>query len=147
MILGAATVAIIGVGGSAFAGWNMGYGPHGRMGGGLNSGGTCLGQRYHQNLSQEDVQKIHRERSAFFTATDDLRREIYAKGLELEAEIVKKTPDTEKAVQLQKELSGLRAAMDQKRVEHMVKMRGVSPNTGMGFAGGCPGRGVGGYGG
>ena len=48
---------------------------------------------------------------------------------------IKKNPDVEKAAGLQKEVSGIEAKLDQKRVEHMIKMKGMFPNVGRGFMG------------
>jgi hypothetical protein len=47
--------------------------------------------------------------------------------------VSKKNPDADKAGALQKEISELESELDQKRVDHMIKMRKLSPNDGRGF--------------
>jgi hypothetical protein len=41
--------------------------------------------------------------------------------------LAKKNLDTQRAVSLQKEISDLRARIDQKRIEHMIEMRKINP--------------------
>ena len=38
------------------------------------------------------------------------------------------------AISLQKEISELEAQLDQKRIDHMIKVRKIDPDTGRGFA-------------
>ena len=79
---------------------------------------------------------MQKERNAFFEATQDLRQEIYQKNLELRSELAKKDPDAKKAAKLQREISKLEADFDQKRLDHQMKMRKISPKVGRGFMGG-----------
>jgi Spy/CpxP family protein refolding chaperone len=147
--------ALTGMGASALAGWGaMGYGHHGPMhhgwghhGPGWKSGGGW-GPGYMGNLSDDEIKTLQKERNAFFEATQDLRQEIYQKELELRSEFAKKTPDAKKAAKLQREISNLEADFDQKRLDHQMKMRKISPKAGRGFMGGRPmGSGMMGYGG
>jgi len=112
-------------------GGGMGYGPRGREG---FRGAGCLSQ-----LNEDEIKKIDEQRKAFFEATDDLRRSIYSKRLELKSEFVKKAPDAKKAGDIQKELSTLKAELAQKRIEHQIEMKKINPNAGMGFDGRGPG--------
>jgi len=137
VILAIATVSALSV--AAYAGWGMGYGPgQGQclrgMGGYGPGGGQMMG-----NISDSDAKKINEERDAFFKATEDLRQDIYAKELELNSELAKKNIDNEKAAKLQKEISELESKFDQKRLEHMTRMKKLSPSLARGFGGGCPG--------
>jgi hypothetical protein len=42
------------------------------------------------NLSEEEIAKLNEERKTFFYATQDLRRNIHQKRLELKSEFAKK---------------------------------------------------------
>jgi Spy/CpxP family protein refolding chaperone len=131
-----ALAAIVALSVTAYAGKGMGYGPgggqcQGNRGGGYGPGsgsGYMMG-----NISDDDAKKINEERDAFFKATEDLRQDIYAKEMELNSELAKKNIDTEKAAKLQKEISGLESQFDQKRLDHMIKMKKLNPNMGRGF--------------
>lgn len=133
-----AVLTVVGFGAYAFADGGMGYGNHrgtGHHGSNWNNGGYgCPGYgNMMGNLSEEEVQKMGEQRKAFFEATQGLRQEIYRKRLALKSEFAKDKPDEGKAVSLQKEISQLRAEIDQKRVEHMIEMKKINPNAGMGL--------------
>ena len=132
---------VMGFGVYAFADGGMGYGRHhggkGHHGPGWQGGdyecpgyGNMMG-----DLSEEDIQKMDEQREAFFKSTEDLRRKLYQKRLAMESEFAKKDPDAKNAANLQKEISDLRAQMDQKRIVHMFEMRKINPNSGAGFMG------------
>lgn len=145
-------LALIGFTGSAVAGWG-GWGHHRGPGwhhrgdfaddgysgrGGYGRGGYGYGA----DLSEEQVAKLEEERSAFFEATEPIRRDLYDKRLELNRVLDAENPDRSAAETLQKEISGLRAQLDQKRLDHRLAMQEISPELDRG-----PGRGYGkGYG-
>lgn len=140
MIIAVASVAVIGLAVNAFAhggmgwgggmmGWGGGYGHHGQ---GWHHRGD-YGPAYDNPMTKEAVQKLEQQREVFLKETEDLRANIYDKQRELQSELAKEEPDTAKASQLQKEISGLQAQFDQKRIEHMVEMRKTNPNIGRGF--------------
>ncbi len=133
VILILTVIATAGFGAYAFADWGMGYDRHGlgMYGGGMGYGG----QGYMGNLSADEIGVLDQERAAFFKATEDLRQDIYAKELELRSELAKQNPDARKVADLQKELSELEAQLDQKRVEHVIKMKKINPDAGQGFMG------------
>lgn len=85
-----------------------------------------------EELTEEQVEKLQAERTAFQTATRDLRQELQSKRLALKSELVKKTPDAKTAKALQKEISALTADLAQKRIEHILEMKKIAPYTGMG---------------
>ena len=126
---------------SGLADSGMGYGPypgwgHHRMhawhhGEDDGPGFGCWG-----DLSKEDIQKMEKERADFFEATKNLRGKIYQKRLELKSELAKENPDAKKAAELQTEISGLKAEFDQKRLNHFLNLRKISPDIGRGFGGG-----------
>jgi Spy/CpxP family protein refolding chaperone len=135
-----AIIAFLGFAVQASADGGMGYGHyhgwappmHGMHHGSYGEPGFGYGKR----LSAEDVQKLEKERLAFFEATQDLRSKMYQKRLELRSELAKKNPDTKKAAGLQGEISKLKAEFDQEHLNHFFKMRKINPDMGRGFGGG-----------
>lgn len=134
-------LTIMGFGAYAFAGEGMGYGRHhagwDHHGSEWQDGGYgCPGYGYMMgNLSDEEIQKMDAQREAFFKSTEDLRQNIYQKELALESEFAKKNPDAKNAAKLQKEISDLRAQIDQKRIAHMIEMKKINPGLGSGYMG------------
>ena len=122
-----------------------GYGPgsgygHGRgYGKGRGYGRNC----FDANLTDEQRQQLDAERQAFRESTQDLRQDIYQKRLELKAELAKREPDAKKASSIQKEISKLNSQMDQKRLDHVLRVKKINP----GFTGDCGRGGRGGRGG
>jgi len=133
-------VAFLGFGAYAFADWGMGpgmmggwghYGHRWNNGGyGHNGYGNMMG-----NLNDEEIQEMISQRNKFFKATEDLRQDFYTKQLELRSELAKENPDSKRATNIQNDISKLQAQLDQKRIDHMVEMRKINPNTGRGFMG------------
>jgi len=135
--------AILGFAAPASADRGMGYGHHCGRGNhmpGWHHGGygehAEPGFGYRRNLSEEELQKLEKERLNFFEATKDLKAKLYQKGLEIRSELAKETPDTKKAAGLQKEISELKAELDQKRLAHYFNVRKINPDIGRGFRGG-----------
>lgn len=132
-------VGIVGFGAYAFADWGMGHGPYGwgHHEQGMHNqgwGGSGYGNRM-SDLSDEEIDALEKERESFVTATEDLRQDVYAKRLELRSELAKKDPDTKKAAELQGEISKLQAEFDQKRIDHLIKVRKINPKAGRRFMG------------
>ena len=136
-----AIAAVVALSVTAYAGWGMmGYVPGGGQCQGIRGGGYVPGSgNMMGNISDDEAKKINDERDTFFKSTEDLRQDIYAKEMELNSELAKKNIDTEKASKLQKEISELESKFDQKRLDHMIKMKKLNPNLARGFGGGCPG--------
>jgi len=123
-------IGIVGFAATAFAGWGRGWG----------GGGYCQGQGpgwsrggggapgYQGNLNDQDIDKLNKERQAFFEDTRQLREQLYQKELELRSELAKQDPDAAKAAALQKEVSDLQGQLNQKRVEHRIKMQKENPD-------------------
>jgi hypothetical protein len=102
------------------------------------------GPGYQSDLSDEEIAKLDQERQAYFDATSTLRENLYQKELELRSELAKAEPDAKKAVGLQKEISDLESQLDQKSLEHRIKMRKEFPRFGYRGEGYGPrGRGMG----
>ena len=129
IIVVVAIVGIVGFAATSFAGWGRGWGGGGDCGG--QGGGW--GQRgsaapgYQGNLSDQDIDKLSKERQAFFADTREIREKRYQKELELRSEMAKQDPDVNKAVALQKEVSELEGQLNQKRVEQRIKMQKENP--------------------
>ena len=138
----ATVLAVVGFGVYAFAHRGEGYGGYGGMhsrmhnGYGMHDGYGEQEYGYQGRLGENEIKEMEKERDAFFQDTENLRRDVYARELALRSELAKENPDTKQAADLQKELSGLYSQLDEKRIEHMIKMRKISPNAGMGFMGG-----------
>ncbi|MBR9987178.1 MAG: periplasmic heavy metal sensor [Desulfosarcina sp.] len=141
-------VSVIAVGATAFAGKGMGnqgdergYGGYGKQN---RRGGGCAYGQMNANLTPEQREQMGNERQAFFDATKSERQDLYAKRLELRAEMAKSQPDLNKASALQKEVSELRGSLDQKHLGHIMAMRKINPDAGRGFM--IEGRGMGHHG-
>ena len=142
-VIVAAIIAIVGFGMYAFAHRGEGYGGYGGMhqgmrygyGMGMHGGYGEQGYGYQGELNEKEILEMEKERDAFFQDNENLRRDIYAKELALRSELAKENTDASQAANLQKELSGLYSQLDQKRIEHMIKVRKISPNAGRGFMG------------
>ncbi len=118
----------------------------GRGPGGDGRGRDCPGYGPGMGLSDEEAAGFQGEREAFFAATADLRRSIRQKDLELQSELAKDQVDGAKAIGIQKALSALESQLDEKRLEHRIKMHSAYPDwqggpgrggRGMGCRGGC----------
>ena len=138
-----AIAGIVGFSATSFAGWGRGGGSNCR------GQGSGWGQRgyapsgYQGNLSDEQVTRLNKERQAFFEETRNLRENLYQKELELRSELAKEDPDAQKPVDLQSEISDLTAQLDQKRIDHRVKMQKENPEFFAGRGYGKGGRGMG----
>ena len=138
-----AIAGIVGFAATSFAGWGRG------------GGGNCQGQGsgwdqrgsgpsgYQANPSDEQITRLDKERQAFFEETRDLRENLYQKELELRSELAKEDPDAQKAAGLQTEISDLTAQLDQKRIDHRIKMKKDNPEFFAGRGYGKGGRGMG----
>ncbi len=147
-----AGVALFGISAYAFADWGRGYGHHGWGHHGPYSYHGHMNDYWDgylgDNFKDEDIRKLSNARKEFYEETRELRIEVRQKELLLGSELEKKEPNAKKVAKLQKELSGLRADLDEKWVAHMIAMKKISPDVGRGYAiGNGPrgGRGFGGY--
>lgn len=133
-------VAVFGLATLAVAGWGRGYGHmmgYGPMGGpGMMGPGWQQGGGYYGNLSPEEGAALAKQREAFFEATDGIRQQLYEKNQALQSELAKEAPDTDKASQLQSEISELRNELDQKRLDFEIQARKAAPNFRRGYGGG-----------
>jgi len=136
LIAGLTVAAVIGIGTYAFGHMGGGDGYYGRMHSGPMMHQGYYGEPgndYRTDLKDEDIRALEEERTAFLKATDSIRQNLYSKELELRSELYKENPDVSKAGALQKEISELESELDQKRLDHMIKIRKLNPNAGRGF--------------
>lgn len=125
VIIAISLVAAVGLATNVFAGkgYGKGYGnPEGR-----GNASNCPGYGYAGSLSEEEAAKLDTERKAFFESTSDLRRSIRQKDLELQSELAKDPIERAKAQALQKDLSALRAQLDEKRLDRRIEMKEAYP--------------------
>ena len=140
-------VSVIAVGATAFAGKGMRNQGDDRGYGGCGSQNRRAGCAYGQmnaDLTPEQREQMETERQAFFDTTKNDRQDLYAKRLELRAEMAKSQPDMDKASALQKEVSDLQGSLDQKHLGHIMAMRKINPDAGRGWM--MQGRSMGHYG-
>jgi zinc resistance-associated protein len=150
VLAGIAVLAVVGLSGLAFAhngfgyrGQHMGYSDHMRMGYGPHMGSGDY-DRY-SGLTDEKVKSLDKARNDFFNTTRKLRNNIFQKQLELRSELARQEPDTDKAKDIQKELSGLEAKFDRKHLEHKLEINNIAPKFNRRFAGRGFGQGSRGY--
>ena len=138
-----AIAGIVGFAATSFAGWGRGGGGNcwGQGGGWGQRGSAAPG--YQSNLTDEQITRLDKERQAFFEETRNLREDLYQKELELRSELAKEDPDAQKAAGLQTEISELTAQLDQKRIDHRIKMKKENPEYFAGRGNGWGGRGKG----
>jgi Spy/CpxP family protein refolding chaperone len=117
--------------------WDRDY-AYDRMGG--------RGYGYLDNESREKLDQLNRR---YYEKTSDFRNRLYEKSDELDALLAGPYPDGEMAKGLEKELSDLRAQLDQERLDYELEARKITPDirSGRGYGRGMRGRGFGmGYG-
>ena len=138
IIITIASVALVGFAINAFAhggmmGWGGGWGGQG-MGMMQNRGdyGPAYGPGNNDRMTDEQYEQFQKQREAFFNETRDLRAKLYEKERALQNELYKENPNAATASKLQKEISGLQAQLDQKRVDNMIEMRKIDPDMGRG---------------
>ena len=109
----------------------------------------CYGsERGYGDVTKEQRSKLEELERKFYSETTDLRNEIWAKSAELNT--ILNSPDPEKVKILQKELSNLRARMDEKHLAYELEARKILPELrssgryGMGYGDHMGGYGPGG---
>lgn len=75
------------------------------------------------NLSQAQLTSMNSLQTALLKETIPLRSDITAKKLEMQRQLLEAAPDEKKAMQLQKEISVLKAQMSEKSLSYQFKAR------------------------
>lgn len=127
-------------------GWSRGHHMMGPWGSGPE---YCYGpERGYENLTQEQRSKLEQLDRKFYDETATLRDQIWEKSAELNALLNGYNPDSEKVKALQRELSDLRATLDEKQLTYELEIRKIipEPRSGREYGRGYHGRHMGGYG-
>ena len=82
------------------------------------------------NLNQEQWNQLEQLDRRFSEETASLRKDLWAKSSELNAQLNTKDPDLNKARTLQKEIGDLRAKLDEKQLDYKLEARKINPDSG-----------------
>lgn len=111
--------------------WAHGWG----MGGGHMMGNWSRGHGYYDRdnrgystLTKEQQERLTELNRKYFDETKELRDKLWSKSDELNALLSETNPDSVKASKLQKEISDLRAKLDEKALNHEIEARKIAPD-------------------
>ena len=108
-------------------GWNGGHHMRGYWG---SDPGSCWDYgRGYKDLSKEEQSQLKELESKFYNETDRLRNEIWSKSAELNSYLNSTNPNSQKLKALQRELSDLRAEMDERRLAYELEARKILPES------------------
>ena len=85
--------------------------------------------RGYGTLTPEQRTQLDQLDRKLYDETANLRNRIYEKSAELDALLNRANPDIEKARALQKEINGLRAQLDEKRMNYELEARKINPES------------------
>ncbi len=119
---------VLTIGSYAYAGW----GCPGRGAGNNKAGHGCPASGSQSSLSDEDYESLQTLKKTYYEDTKELRESVYEKQEELNSEFEASAPDTEKITSLQKELSALRANLDEKYILFKLEAKKIVPGIGTG---------------
>ena len=130
LLIGALAVPVLARG----PGWGRGGGHMTYGWGGGPEDCPYYGGNY-QALTAEQREQLDAVYKKYFDETNPLRNELWTKRAELNEALNTPNPDAEKAKALQKDISGLRAQLDQKRIDLRMEEQKINPNAqyGMGY--------------
>lgn len=124
-------------------GWGRGSGPMMGYWDGDSAYDRMAGRGYGylDNGSRDRLDQLNRRH---YERTVDLRNRLYEKSDELDTLLAGPNPDRERAKGLEKELSDLRAQLDQERLDYELEARKITPEarSGWGYGRGMRGRGA-----
>jgi zinc resistance-associated protein len=99
------------------------------------------------NLTEEQRTQLDNLNKKFYDETAQLRNEMWTKSRELSALLDATNPDADKARALQKDITGLRSQLAEKRLNFELEERKIAPDARYGYGyGGGYGPHMGGYG-
>jgi zinc resistance-associated protein len=81
------------------------------------------------NLTDQQVKQLDALHQKFIDETAPIRTELCAKKGELRIMLTTSSPDKDKALALQKEISELKAKMAEARLNHLFEVRKIDPNA------------------
>jgi len=131
----AITLVVFGMvasGSTAFArmGRGMQMGQNGDAAGHSMQMGQGMGMMGMANLTPDQLKLFQAEKAALIKETETLRQSLYQKSLELRSELAKANADPKKAGAIQKDISAIQTKLDQKRLDHMLKLNKIKPGLG-----------------
>lgn len=88
--------------------------------------------RGYGNLSDEERDKLDELDRKYYQETEGIRNQIVDKSDELDALMDSQNPDLERARELQREISRLRADLDQKELKYELEARKLVPEQKLG---------------
>jgi zinc resistance-associated protein len=109
-------------------GWGRGHHTMGTWGSGPEYGRGDYG-----NLTSEQKSSLDSLDRKFYEETRELRDQIWTKSRELDSVLDSSNPDLDKAKGLQKEISDLRAKLDEKTVTYELEARKIVPDQRLGY--------------
>ncbi|MBU1182704.1 MAG: periplasmic heavy metal sensor [Pseudomonadota bacterium] len=124
-------------------GWGMGGGH--MMGWGSGPGNYDQDDRGYNSLNGEQQERFADLDRKFYKETRELREKLWTKSAELNELLSSTNPESGKASKLQKEISDLRAKLDEKGINREIEARKIAPDTRVGSGYGN-GHMMGGYG-
>lgn len=117
LILTLSTIAVLALAAVSFAGPGYGRGYHMGPGYGMMGNGYHMGGGYHMgygpaaDLTDEQRAALEKTAQEFAAKVEPLRDDLYAKNLELAAELAKTTPDQSRITALTKDVNDLQAKL------------------------------------
>jgi Spy/CpxP family protein refolding chaperone len=122
-------VGLVGFGSTAMAyrGWGRGNSDCPGYGSGFGPGMGRGGGPYYADLTEEQRTQLDQARKAFFEETKDLHVQLRDKADTLHEVLNADSVDAAAAADLQKEISDIRAQLDQKRLAHRIEMQKQFP--------------------
>jgi zinc resistance-associated protein len=123
VLVGAVAVPVLAHG----PGW--GRGPHMGWGGGPGYGDCEDYGPGASNLTEEQRAQLDTLNKKFYDETAQLRNDMWTKSRELSALLNSANPDADKARALQKEITGLRAQLAEKRLNFKLEERKIAPDA------------------
>ncbi|MEW6670692.1 MAG: periplasmic heavy metal sensor [Thermodesulfobacteriota bacterium] len=108
-------------------GWGMGGGHMmGYWGGGPGYDDQDDGE--YSTLTRDQLERLWGLDRKFYDETRELRDRLWSKSAELNALLSETNPDSGKIIKLQKEISDLRARLDEKKINYDIEARKITPD-------------------
>jgi zinc resistance-associated protein len=123
LLIGAVAVPVMALG----PGW--GRGGHMMYDWGNGPGNSPYYGRGYESLTPEQQEQLNTVHKKFYDETNQIRNELWTKRAELNEAINTASPDAEKARAIQKEISDLRAQLDQKRIDLALEEHKINPDA------------------
>ena len=110
-------------------GWGSGGGRHMMDNYGMSPGNDRQYDPGPGSLTDEQRSKLEQLDREFYSEMVNLRKQLWTKSSELDLLLNSSNPDLEKANAIQREISDIRAKMDQLDLNYELKVRKIFPDT------------------